>query len=270
MESSGSFDTKYPKSKSGEQCLGPCYESGTWVIHPQTLDYIVDYDKAFCPVTFTKKIDPKTGKEVNKYLDECYVPTKEKDESKKDIEMSILLPQIDFNCSHFLKIYYDIHSFDDALDKIDEMDSSSIYTKLRIIECAFKAYGKSSDSENSNNFSIDVFDTRLVNFYISVVKKLWINDIYPLVQKYIYIDNGNGNIYLKQADGDSGKNKQNRVEKINFLIKKFVNEDTVYKFLDNYIKNNKSSWSSIRSHNEKIKDEFINFILTKVEKTVKI
>mgnify|MGYP000219834794 CR=1 FL=1 len=67
------------------------------------------------------------------------------------------------------------------MDFLSENDS--IYTKLRIMDCALQT------------FDIIVND-QLVDFYIEVINKLWIYDIYDIMYKYISVSNKN--IYFKK------------------------------------------------------------------------
>src|SRR5690606_3808512 len=119
-------------------------------------------DRPFCPVNEWVDKDPTTGKIRSYHIDECYVPTHEKDIQQKEIEMNILIPKIDYSCNQFLNIYYNIYSFDDALNWLTE-SKTVLLTKMRIIECAWETYGS----------TIELIDNRLVDFYIEVIKKKW-------------------------------------------------------------------------------------------------
>lgn len=243
------LEQKYPKTRSGETCIGPCYEPGTVIVHPHTLNPMTNRLHPFCPILPTPHVID--GVEVIDSIGACYVPTQKKDISYKDIQMNIILPQIDFSYTHFLKIYYNIDSFDNALSWITDTRNISIYTKLRIMECSFFAFGN----------EIDIIDSRLIQFYIYVIKNIWIRDIYPKIQKYIYIDE-NDKIYIKESiDTD----KSHKVEKINFFVEKFVNEDVVYKILNRYIQKYKDRWNNIRSHNDLLKAEITEYIINKMK-----
>src|SRR5437899_3161051 len=88
---------RYPKSKNNFQCIGPCYQPGTWIVHPITLEYVCDKDYAFCPVREFEVVNKDTGKVTVKTTDLCLRPTESKDLSGKEFEMNILTPSIDFN-----------------------------------------------------------------------------------------------------------------------------------------------------------------------------
>ena len=98
---------KYPKSKSGMQCVGPCYKPNTYIMHPITLEYITDKNNIFCPVQEWHDTSPD-GITIH-ITDVCAGFTYDKNkDTADDIETNIIVPYIDFNKTHFLKIYYNI------------------------------------------------------------------------------------------------------------------------------------------------------------------
>ena len=245
------IEKKYPKSKSGHRCLTPCYEPDTWVIHPQSLDYISHGKSPFCPISITDKGD---------FMDECYVPTNTEDFSRADIEMNILVPKIDFNCNHFLKMYYNIESAGNAIDWITMHKEESIYTKLRIMECTLKEHGK----------NIEIMNVDLINFYIDVIKKIWMFNLFPKIEKYIVIENNK--IYFGNKHNHEKNDKHNydnlRMTKINFIIDKFVNKNMVYKFLEHYFSKHLDHWNDINFHTDKMQQEYIEYVLEKINATI--
>ena len=243
--------TRYPLSKGGRKCIGPCFGAGRFIIHPQSLDY-VSSRVPFCPVADYEYTDPKTGKIELRRIDECYFPTEEQDTSQREIEMNILVPTIDFNCDQFLKIYYNIYSFENALKWIDDNNQTPINTRLRIINCAWQIYG----------LKIDIIDDLLINFYIEVIKKDWIKNIYSKIKNFIQIDKEGNNIYVREAEDETEKDsKKYRVEKTNFFIKNFVTRNNIYKFLSNYIEDNRDKWDEIYDHNERLKKYLTRFFV---------
>ena len=246
---------KYPKSKNNFQCIGPCYQPGTWIVHPLTLEYIRDINHPFCPVKEWEYIDPD-GKKIIRTTDICYHPTESKDLSGKEFEMNILTPNIDFNDKQFLKIFYDIHSFEDAINWIDNKKYSPPLTRLRIMDCAWNAYGK----------NINIIDHRLVDFYIEIAKKKWMPDIYKQLNKYIHINNGK--IMFGNPEDNELSPKDDIISRTNFLIDRFINNDEMYKFLIRYLKHRKEDWDNIVSHSTKIKGDLIKYIENKINLTI--
>jgi hypothetical protein len=249
-------ENKYPKSKNKFQCLGPCYQPGTTIIHPITLEYITDLEKPFCPVKEWTYEDPATGKKTDRYLDTCYGPVENKDLSGKELELNILTPYIDFNSEQFLKIYYNIYSFEDAIEWLNKKKYVTLTTKLRIVDCAWNAYGK----------DMTLIDDRIVDFYVDVIKRKWIKEYYKKFNTYIYSDETT----IKFIDPEKNTLNINDyiVNRTNFLIEKFINYEEVYKFINKYIKHRKSEWGSIRNHSNNIQNDLSDYIYNKIKLTI--
>ena len=124
---------------------------------------------------------------------------------------------------------------------------------MRIIDCAWKIYGS----------NVDVLNDQLIDFYIMVIKKDWIKYIYPIISKYIYVDENN--IYFKKNSDDENSNQ---IEKINFFFKKIINKQFIYKFLYSYIEMNKSNWDDIKSHSKLMLEYLIDYIISKIKLTI--
>jgi len=250
------FENKYPKSKNNFQCLGPCYQPNTLVVHPITLEYVTDKDNAFCPVKEWLQADNKTGKKISKLTDTCFKPTESKSITGKELEMNIILPHIDFNCEQFLKIYYNIYTFEDAINWITTKIHAPIGNKQRVLDCAWKVYGK----------NIELIDIRIVDFYIDVCKKKWMRDIYNKISPYITIENDKIS-FIEPADNKLNS-KEYSVQRTNFIIDKFINRDTIQKFLSKFVKQKQDDWEKYESHTEQIKHDLINYIENKIKKSL--
>jgi hypothetical protein len=247
---------KYPKSKEGYQCLGPCYNKGTRIMHPITLNYMTTHVHPFCPVFVPdpKNADQKIG------MDECYIPTDKADMFNNETASRFLSPEIPFDKKQFLAIYYDINSFEKAISWIDTNKNKNIHTKLRIMECAFGAYKDDILEE-----FIDYIDGRLIEFYKTVIKTLWLKDIYPVVNNYLFI-NKKGEIYIDNKMG-SGKHT-NKVERINYFLDAYANDNIVYKYISTFFKTYRGSWDDVQSYNDLLKKTIIKYIITKIKNTL--
>jgi len=234
----------YPKSINGKQCIGPCYPKNTIFFHPQTLLAYKD-DINNCP---TSNFYNQEKDEIF-WVDVCGKPTA----TDEDIKLNILSPPIIFNCQSFLEIYYDIKSFEDAISWIAE-NNSSLLTKLRVMECSWQVWG--------DNFN--TINDQLIEFYINVIKKIWIKDIYTEIFNYIKIDNNN---ILFKVNND--KKSLNKVEKINFYIKKIINYQFIYDNLKTHIQENNKKWDKVINHNENIKKLIIQNSITKIQDIIK-
>lgn len=177
----------------------------------------------------------------------------EKERKYKNI-ISVSCPLIGCGNRGFLFIFYNILSFDQALEWIAKNEHENIYTKLRIVNAAWGSFGK----------ELEVPNHVLVNFYIQVIKTHWLKDIYYKIGKYIYVENDS--IYLKENNLDLSDRK---VERINFIIKKYANNQFVYDVLNNFIQNNDDLWTDITDFCFKIKTYYISAIMDLIGKTLK-
>lgn len=259
-----SYNKPYPISKNNFQCIGPCYQSSTTIVHPVTLEYVTDRSNPFCPIRQKEFVDKNTGKKKTVTIDICNQPTETKDVSGKEFEINILTPSIDFNDTHFINIYYDIYSYEDAINYITENKYLPILTKLRIIDCSLNAYGK----------ELNIVDHRTVDFFIEVINKLWLNELYYKIEKYINVDTQNDKINLSSYDdnnNDDDNNDNYNIKKIkyNYIRTKFITSDEILKFLIKYINHRKDTWDEISHHIDSIKDDFIIYIENKIKSTIK-
>lgn len=257
MESDSLDIKKYPKSKRNFQCLGPCYQPKTKVIHPISLEIVTDNTNAFCPVSQWIYEDPNTGKKDVLITDVCYNPTDNKTTSKKELELNMLIPYVDFNIEHFLKIFYNIYSFEDGIQWIDKNKFKPLYTRIRILNMCMKIYGG----------QIDIIDSRFVDFFIDVIKRKYIRDIYVQVAKYIEVKGDE--VFLVDPDGDNIANN-NVVIKTNYIIKNFINGDDISKFLLRYLRQRKEKWDQIGDHMQSIISDLTLYIVNKIHITLKI
>jgi hypothetical protein len=248
-----SYNKPYPKSKNNFNCIGPCYQAGTTIVHPVTLEYVTDRNNPFCPVRQWEHIDRNTGKKTALTTDICYQPTETKDLSGKEFEINILTPNIDFNDAQFLKIYYNIYSYEDAISYVSEKRYLPILTKLRIIDCGLAAYGK----------ELNIVDHRTVDFFVDVMKKTWLDYIYEHVKQYININNGKIGLNRTLDSQTEDKNI-----KYNYIKSKFITNDEVFKFLAKYLKHRKDKWDDFIHHVTNIRDDFIVYIENKIKNTL--
>lgn len=233
----------YQKSTHGQDCIGPCYEPGIRIMHPMTLNYVRHKTEPFCPTNEWEYEDKYTGKKLKLYIDSCENPIRKGEINENEISMNMLLPWINFDCGHFLKIYYKIFSFDDGITWINKNKNTPYLTKLRILECCWKYYGYQDDF---------VITDELIDLYISIIKNKWIHDIYHKFKGMIVVDNDK--IFIGKDVDDNKDNKDKyKVEKINYIVKKLLDRNTIYKILLRYIKKFYSKWNEVKSHNKNIK-----------------
>jgi len=242
------------KGINNQQCIGPCLPKDTITIHPIYLYPITDNEhNPFCP-TF-QWTNNNGDLQIHDICKEEDVTSKSKI-NKKDMELLYAIPNFGFDCTQFLKNYYDLHSFEGVLDWISS-ENNSIYTKLRVINCAWEAFG---------NEKRDIIYDQLIEFYMEVIKKLWINEIYSQVFNYISVDKQN-NISFKIDDKETNK-KTHKIEKINFFLDKFSNRSIIYNVLKTFSEINKSKWKTIKNYNNELKKYYIDYVLNKIKTTL--
>ena len=225
MENHQSTDIKkYPKSKNNFQCLGPCYYPETRILHPTLIELTTNMTHPFCPVDEWTKME--NGKPVTMISDICLNPTNSENNMTSDLELNALTPHIDFNSEHFLKIYYNLFSFEESIEWLEKNKHVPMGTKMRIMNCSLKVFGG----------DIELFDTRFADFFIDIVKKRYIKNIYNDVHKYIGYDKETKEIYIISENNNILVKNDYSTERMNFISKTFIEKDEAMKFLMKYIK----------------------------------
>jgi hypothetical protein len=216
---------KFPRSINNKQCLGPCYKPETKFIHPVYLQNVkndfLPVDKPICPTVAYEKKDELTNiKRVLTY-DTCKIPTHDKDVSTPE---SLLFFQSGFTKDIFLSLYYNINSFESALEWINENENIPIETRERIINAALNLYGD----------NLEYLDDVFVNFYISYIKDKFMNIIYKNINENI--GSKDNEILIVKSTNNNLKINDLKIERINYISEKFFNYTDTKKFLIKYIK----------------------------------
>lgn len=246
------YRSKYPKSINNRQCIGHCYEANKVITHPISLTPETNKDHPFCPVMeFT---NPKTKK--IQITDECNHATS-LDEDRKEMEMSLITPYFDFNSTHFLKIYYGVSSFEDGIKYIVEHENIPYYTQRRILNALFNGYGS----------TITEIDSRLVTYYVKIIKERWSNLLLKNLGKFIKITGDVMMFTNKIGTPEEVKISNNMylVEKINFLIEKLINQHVIQLFFEYYVKEMEGEWLRITNHIFYIKKNLIKYLTHIIE-----
>ena len=246
---------KYPKSFRGNQCLGPCLAKGQISIHPTTLESITSKQHSFCAVNGFEVEDEKTGKKEIKYIDQCYGNNNEEIDRTSMI-MNILVPYLDFDVQHFLIIFYNIKSYEDGIEWIKVNKSHSVSTRERIFECILNSYGS----------DINIIDNRTVDFFYLLLSDKYLQDIYERLKKYIYVDLLNGSVKIKQnSQSDSSENVKLKKE---YILKKFINNEDVSRFLFKYFRNRKKDWKDINNYIKSMVEDFIVYTINTIRLSI--
>jgi len=234
----------YNKSHSGKQCLGPCYKSNTPYLHPITLHYIVHANKNTCP---TYKWWNENTKQFQLY-DECNL---DKNSTNNYDVLNILSPTLNFDEDQFIKLHYNIYTFNAGVDWLID-NISNYYSSIRISECLWRIYGDTS-----------MLTDKFIKYYIDFMKLYWMKNIYTALSKYVVISNDT--IQFTNEINNNKIDSKYKTEIINFFVKKFINPSDVYDVLRKYIKNNNKYWKDIEYYNKKILDNFINYCINNIK-----
>lgn len=261
MEQKEFTNKKYPKSSNKFQCLGPCYRPGTKIVHPTYLDIVTDTINPFCPVKEWEYVDDVTKKSQQITTDICFNPTANTSVSNQEIELNILTPYIDFDSAQFLKIYYDIYSFEDSVDWCNKNSQTPIDTQIRIMKSSLSTFGK----------SMDIVDHRFIDFFIILIKKKFMVQLYDSIHSYVHVNASKGNttISLGSSSINSLKKSDHFLERTNYIIKTFINDDYLHKFIMRYFMNRKNVWDTIADHITNMVYDFIDYVINKINLTIK-
>ena len=239
---------KLPKSNNGKQCITKCFKPNSIFLHPVTLKFINSGKNAVCAVN--EYIDNNNGKDEKHYADMCN-PQLAVDIQEGSIE-NFISPLLDFNSSLFLLTFYDIKSLEDALDWIDKNSHLPIYSKKRILDLSIEAFGT----------DINIVDNRFIDIVLLLVKTIFLEKFKDRLLKYIYIDS-KGLVQLTRSKASKSDDKDN-VIKINYMFKMLVNSDEILKFSIKYFRSRKSEWSNISDHLTNYIDDFILYLINKI------
>lgn len=258
MDKPTKYIKKYPKSDKGYQCLGPCYDKYVTSVHPITFDVITSKNP-YCPVAGYQSFYPSENKFKITYQDKCNDDNNTTMSTNDEIYNN-LLPYMDFNIKDFLSMFYEINTFEDGINWISNNSELNIKTKNRIFECILNVFGK----------NIDIVDNRIVDIVIDIVKSNINNNMthfYKSIKKYIYIDVKKNTVEIKKniVDDTNKETEKDNIIKTNFVIKTFINQDIMQKFLFKYFKIKKNEWDDIYEHIDDINNEFEHYIINLIK-----
>lgn len=241
---------KYPKSVKNFQCLGPCMHPGTEALHPTYLSKITA-DHPFCPVTEWTHYDPKKQHTVVEYLDACVNPTGS-EINNEDVIMNLLVPHLVFRPNDFLKVYYNIFTFESCIDWIEKNHFVTLTTKERLVNLALASYGK----------NIEILDQRFVDFFIDYLTNKYLYEIYEKIHMYIGVDKNGKNIELMKEH--TLKKEDSMKDRLNYIVKVFIDRDEITKFSLRYLKHRKNLWEDINDHLHNMVLDFVEYINKKI------
>lgn len=243
---------KYPISKSGKQCIGPCYEPNTTIIHPQTMTEITNDTNPFCPTV--KSFMDKNGVKIPVSADLCVNPTHKKDVMEEINIIDIIIPQFVFEHQTFLS-YFEIYKFDDAIKWLSEKAHLPIRTRERVVNSILGVY--------SSEFGIS--DVVITDFFVELVNKKWIKNIYKSVRQYVGIDKNGEPMIVKSHQLSK---EDHKLERANFIVSKYCRQSDIQKVVVKYITTHSETIGVTPDILPNIEHDFIEHIKHKIEKSI--
>lgn len=229
----------YPKTKTGKICLTKCYPPNVLYIHPVTLESFGDNTKSTCAIL------PFYIDGVFYETDECYLSNIN---SKKDDKLiNIINPDFKFGSKEFLYLVYNIEEYSQFINWLNNNNNQKITTKKRVINSFF----------DFNFKSIKLIDDILIENLIDIFKYSYLNDFFKHINPYLEIKDSN--IILIKKPSNTQRN--NHIERINYINEKFINVNEIKKFMIKYIDNYNNEIINI----EIIKNNYIDYIINKIK-----
>ena len=244
---------KYPKSRSGYQCVGPCYPGNTIVLHPSTLQYVDVYDQGHGPDKMVCPIVPTWDEKykITRLVDQC----KDEDVANLDWEnvgIESFIPQMHFNPENFLRLFYKINTMGEAIEWVQNNRNLPDATILRIIECAIFTFG-----QEHMNTAMDWLYTQFQN--------VWLPDAYQKsLHKFVKFKDDQ--VYIAKTSQSPDDHKD---EKINYLKTQVMPMSQFSKIVQHYVEKHREKWDTITSHLTKIRGYVLQHLENRVIKKIR-
>lgn len=211
---------KYPVSVNGHQCIGPCYQKGTKIIHPLTLDQIVVNEYNYCLVNEFISTS-SSGKHIVHHA-KCNIPT------AKTLQMddNIITPEIIFSSEYFIKVYYNIDNIEELLDWIFKNSYNPYKTKERVFDNGMCVYGN----------DLVIVDQRIVSYIDSALHE-YLPKIYNSINKYFVIRNNNIELCEPDSSDTNIIKDIKHISAIRTYIKdNFLGTSNIHQFMSKFIR----------------------------------
>jgi hypothetical protein len=212
---------KYPISVNGHQCIGPCYQKGTKIIHPLTLEQIVVDEYNYCPTNTYVNIG-SDGSRTTLENDMCHIPTSK----TLQIDDNIVVPEITFSSEYFIKVYYKIDNIEGLLNWLDKNTHNPYKTKERVFDNAMCVYGN----------DLVIIDQRIVTY---IDKAMYENlpKIYNSLKKYFVIRK---DVIELQEPSNSNDNTIKDIREVsairNYIKDNFLGSSNIHQFMSKFIR----------------------------------
>lgn len=252
-----SKDTKnnYPVSINNQQCIGPCYYTGTQIIHPLTLDEISNIDYHFCPVNAFPHKDPITKKIRLEIIDKCIVPTARETQMDETLSENIIVPRFHFSSDYFIKVYYKIFNLEELLRWLDEHKNDPFKTKERVFNNGMAVYGD----------QLTIIDHRLV-YFVNDVMNEYLPKIYKQLKKYIIVIDDK--ITLVEYSQERKTSNDDSLFLVRGYIKsKFLGTDNITQFMSKFVRYYKAELSD-RFLSHHLVNHMVDYCIKRIKMTL--
>ena len=238
---------KFQKSKHNQQCIGPCYQKNTKILHPLYFETATNPDESFCPVVKWLKGNDE------QILDECFEVTTQ--EAQVYNTMDLLFPYVNFNTQLFLNLFYKIVSYSNGIDWLYNNKHLNINSLIRVYDLIFETYGDTLDV-------IEFTDPKLIEILIHIIKVKYLDKLIIKLTNFITIENNE--VFLKK---NIKKDDDDTIKiKTNYIIKKYLNVEVLKEFMINYFNNKQHNFSELYSNIVYLIINYINYIIEQINK----
>lgn len=266
----------YPISVNNQQCIGPCYYSNSKIIHPLTLDEIMNVDYNFCPVNTFVNTDPYTRKNLLSLTDRCLIPTARETQMNEILRENVIAPQLHFSSDYFVKVYYKINSLEDMLRWLESHKNNPFKTKERVFNNSMVVYGDQLNIIDHRliHFINDLMLENLPKLYRHLKQYFAIKDnVITLVDydKYDIINHALDNYTNDDEDeleDNTSEKKHNEIALVRSYIKeKFLGYDNIHQFMSKIIRYYKEEITD-RYISERLVNHMIDYIIKRIKFTL--
>lgn len=241
----------YGTSMSNFKCIGPCYFPDTLIYHPKTHGWITHKTKPFCPIN-------PTYQDLSKqmlYVDQCQAPTHRAQQITKQDELEMLNPQIEFNDEMLLNMYYNILNIGDTITWFNNNTKAPVYTKLRILNCAFNVFG--------GNMSI--IPDEIINIIIEIIEKKKIKYLYKHLNKYI--GKKNDTYILINPDANDLDINDDIIPRTNYILQVLCTPKIIRKCITIFLKEHATNIQEIETMFDIMLQILISYVKNMAKRT---
>ncbi len=202
----------YQKTTNGIKCISKCHDAKDIIAHPISTEPMTNVNEPFCaivPTTIDDKLVP---------MDKC---EPKYNSSTHDDAYDVLYPIIEISPNDFLMKFYNVSSIDDFYALLRNNNNYPVFTKIRMLDCFINIYIT----------NVNVIDTTISDLVHCIINDFWINKIYDVMHKHVFIFNNICTIVRPENNmldkSDFAKQRKK------YLLEQFTHQ-IVYEFVNNF------------------------------------